>query len=87
MNLLSLAAARFRERPPKLLALTLVLFASVSLPGCARVGAHQQRLVSKPNMTFSDSVVFGYDQKLVPQVEPGSAFSAGAQASGCTSCR
>jgi hypothetical protein len=55
--------------------------------GCARVGVHQQRLVSKPNMVFSDSVVFGYSNRLMPQIEPGSAFSGGAQAGGCTSCR
>ncbi len=55
--------------------------------GCAQVGAHQQRLVSKPNMEFSESLVFGYQHKLLPQVEPGSAFSAAAQGGGCTSCK
>jgi hypothetical protein len=51
------------------------------------VAANQQRLVSKPNMVFSESAVFSYDNKLLPQLEPGSAFSGGGQCSGCTSCK
>jgi len=65
------------------LALAWLLLAT----GCAQVGPEQQRLVSKPNMTFSDSLVFSYQNGLIPQVEPGSAFSGGAQSSGCTSCK
>jgi hypothetical protein len=63
------------------------LASSLLFTGCAQVGPQQQRLVSKPNMEFSDSVVFGYQHKLVSQVEPGSAFGGGAQSSGCTSCK
>jgi hypothetical protein len=57
------------------------------LSGCSPVSPQRQRLVSKPNMTFSDSLVFNYQNKLLPQVEPGSTFSGGAQAAGCTSCK
>jgi hypothetical protein len=59
----------------------------VNATGCAPVGAHQQRFVSKPNMQFSDSPVFNYQHKLLSQIEPGSATSGGAQAGGCTSCK
>lgn len=67
-----------------------ISFAAVLLSlcsGCATVGPQQQRLVSKANMVFSESVVFDYTNKLLPQTEPGSAFSGGAQSSGCTSCK
>ena len=64
-----------------------ISFATVLiLSGCESVGPNEQRLVSKANMVFSDSAVFGYENKLLPQLEPGSAVSGG-QASGCTSCR
>jgi len=68
---------------PRTLLPTLVL----CLAGCVQVPVNQQRLVSKPNMEFSDSLVFNYQNKLLPQVEPGAAFSGGAQSSGCTSCK
>ena len=55
--------------------------------GCARVPVAAQRLVSKPNMVFGDSFVFTDARRLVAQVEPGSAFSGGAQAAGCTACK
>jgi hypothetical protein len=55
--------------------------------GCARVEPQQQRWVAKPNMTFSESLVFAYSFKLLPQVEPGSAFCGGAQSAGCASCK
>jgi len=57
------------------------------LTACSHVGPHEQRLVSKPNMEFSDSPVFRYQSRLTPQVEPGSTTSGGAQSSGCTSCK
>ncbi len=57
------------------------------LLGCASVGPHEQRLVSKPNMLFADSAVFAYQSKLLVQTEPGSGFVAGGKAAGCTSCR
>ncbi len=55
--------------------------------GCARVPVAAQRLVSKPNMVFGDSMVFNDPRRLVAQIEPGSAFSGGAQAAGCTACK
>ena len=70
------------------MALKQILFAViVACSGCAPVAPNQQRLVSKPNMVFSESAVFSYDNKLLPQLEPGSAFSGGGQCSGCTSCK
>lgn len=82
------AAAWLRPAPGRRrLAAALALAVALGAPGCAHVPAYQQRLVSKPNMQFSDSLVFGYQHKLVPQVEPGSAFSGGPQSSGCTSCK
>ena len=55
--------------------------------GCKSVPAMEQRLVSKPNMVFSDSPVFAYQWQVLTQIEPGSALSGGAQAAGCTACR
>ena len=58
--------------------------------GCSsvgRVGISEQRLVSKPNMLFSQSGVFVYQNWLIAQIEPGSATSGGGQAAGCTSCK
>ena len=58
--------------------------------GCASVGQvsiSKQRLVSRPNMLFSDNGVFVYQNRLMAQIEPGSATSGGGQAAGCTSCK
>ena len=63
------------------------LVAVVVLSGCTSVGVHQQRLVSKKNMLFSESAVFSYSSKVLTQVESGAAATGGAQAAGCTSCR
>jgi hypothetical protein len=58
------------------------------LAGCSLPAVRQQRLVSKPNMIFSDSAAFAYNSaRLLPQLEPGSAASGGAQNAGCTACR
>lgn len=64
----------------------LVLLGIVN-SGCKAVPVMQQRLVSKPNMVFSDSPVFSYQSQVMTQIEPGSALSGGAQAAGCTACR
>lgn len=55
--------------------------------GCSTVGPQEQRLVSKPDMVFSESAVFNYTNKLLPQIEPGSTTTGSLQASGCTSCK
>jgi hypothetical protein len=44
-------------------------------------------LASKPNMLFSDSRVFSYQNRLQSQVEPGSALSGGAQPAGGSCCK
>lgn len=71
---------------PRLLA-PLLAFTVAAGVGCARVPVAAQRLVSKPNMVFGDSYVFADARRLIGQVEPGSAFSGGAQAAGCTACK
>jgi hypothetical protein len=77
-----LAVVRF------LLRSSLALLAVACLSGCKGVGANEQRLVSKPNMLFSDSAVYNYSFSwILPQIETGRAPSGGGQASGCTSCR
>ena len=66
----------------------LPLVALFLLAGCAAPAVRPQRLVSKPNMLFSDSSMFTYNSaRLLPQLEPGSASSGGAQNAGCTACR
>lgn len=55
--------------------------------GCRAVPVHQQRLVAKPGMAFSDSPVFVDATAVLNQIETGASASGGAQAAGCTSCR
>ena len=64
----------------------LLLFGILMLTGCVSVSPNQQRLVSKPNMQFSGSVVFSYHDKLLTQMESGSASFTGGQAGNCGSC-
>jgi hypothetical protein len=56
------------------------------LAGCAHVTPEQQRLVSKPNMQFSDAVVFSYHDRLLTQFESSSASFIGGQSGECGSC-
>ncbi len=63
------------------------LFVCLFWTGCKAIPVNQQGLVSKPNMTFSDSPVFAYQSNVLTQVEPGTAGSGGAQAAGCTACQ
>lgn len=61
---------------------------AIVLTGCAVPRPHEQRLVAKPNMTFSDSAAFSYNSpRLIPQLAPGFASASSSQNSGCTSCR
>ena len=55
--------------------------------GCRSVPIGEQGRLSKPNMIFADTAVFGYDSALVTQVEPGAASNGGAKAAGCNSCK
>ena len=55
--------------------------------GCAQVPTAQQGRVSRPNMLFADTAVFGDRSALQGQIEPGAAATGGAQAAGCTSCK
>ncbi|MDA0750810.1 MAG: hypothetical protein O2964_08885 [Verrucomicrobia bacterium] len=64
-----------------------LLIAMGFLSGCKAVPLQDQRLVSKHNMTFSDSPVFAYQSTVLTQIEPGTAGSGGAQAAGCTACQ
>ena len=59
-----------------------------ALAGCSTPAVRQQRLVAKPNMTFSDSAAFQYNSfRLLTQQATGLAGAGGPQNSGCTSCR
>ena len=64
-----------------------LLVGSVGCGSVGQVSISDQRLVSKPNMLFSQSGVFDYQNRLIAQIEPGSATSGGGQAAGCTSCK
>lgn len=80
----------FQTRARKIREIKQICFATVLAlagSGCARVGPSQQRLVSKPGMVFSQAAFLSYENPLLVQVEPGSAFSGGAQSGGCTSCK
>lgn len=70
-----------------LLLAVLLTLAAGGAQGCKTVAVNEQRLLSKPTMTFSDSFTYSYQPRLTVQVEPGSASSGGAQAAGCTSCK
>ena len=70
-----------------LFTLPSILAAMVLLASCSVVKVADQRLVSKPNMVFSESEVFEYASDFHSIVEPGTAGSGGGQASGCTSCK
>jgi hypothetical protein len=61
--------------------------AAAALTGCAGIRAPWQELVNKPNMLYSDSLVFRYQGRLPLQVEPGSALSNGTQAGGASCCK
>lgn len=64
----------------------LICCSFLLLAGCVTVPPSQQRLVSKPNMQFSGSVVFNYHDKLLTQMESGSASFTGGQSGSCGSC-
>jgi len=68
---------------PALILLGVALFAG----GCVHVPAWEQRLVAKPGMIFSDSVVLATQPVTLRQIEPGRAAAGGAASVGCTSCR
>ena len=73
--------------PKSHVALLAVLAGTLLLQGCNTVAVHEQRLLSKPSMTFSDSYLYAFQPRLTAQVEPGASASGGAQAAGCTSCK
>lgn len=64
----------------------LVICSILMLAGCVSIAPRQQRLVSKPNMQFSGSSVFSYNDKLLTQIESGSASFTGGQSGSCGSC-
>lgn len=77
-----------RKRNPGMRMLRLYVGVTcLSVSGCAGIAANDQRLLSKPNMLYSDSLVFNYGNPLQSQVEPGSVSAGGAKSSGCTSCK
>jgi len=74
-------------RPRGLILLMALVLVAQGGAGCKAVPVMEQRLVSKPNMVFSDSPVFAYQSRMLMQIDPGAALSSGAQAAGCTACR
>lgn len=64
----------------------LLIFGALLLAGCVHVAPQQQRLVSKPNMQFSGSAIFSYEDRLLSQFESGSASSVGGRSGDCGSC-
>ena len=64
----------------------LLLGTVLMLAGCVTVKPQQQRLVSKPNMQFSGSVIFNYQDRSLTQIESGSASFIGGQSGNCGSC-
>lgn len=76
-----------RPSLPGLLSKVVLALVLAGLAGCKSAGIRDQRLVSKPNMTFSEAAAFSYEYKLLSQLESGSAASGGARSSGCSSCR
>jgi len=66
---------------------SLAALTGVLITGCAQVGVQEQRLVSKPNMTFTDYAVFNAPPRLFQQSEPGASDTGGAASAGCSSCR
>lgn len=70
------------------LTLAVAFFTAFAFAGCSSPAVRQQRLVSRPNMIFSDSPAFNYNSpRLLPQIAPGFASAGASQNSGCTSCR
>ncbi len=65
----------------------ILVLTAVLLTGCAGPRVAQQRLVSQPDMVFSSSAVWNFDQALSFQTESGRAFAGTGSASGCTSCK
>ncbi|NLA74070.1 MAG: hypothetical protein GX846_01095 [Deltaproteobacteria bacterium] len=56
------------------------------MSGCAGISKKDMRLVSKPNMQFSGSAIFNYQDKLLTQFESSSASFTGGQSGDCGSC-
>ncbi len=73
-----------RPVPHPIAALSAAL---VVAAGCSGPRITQQRLVSQPDMVFSTSQVWNFDQPLALQTESGRAFAGGGSAAGCTSCK
>ena len=64
----------------------MLVCSALMAAGCETLKPRQQRLVSKPNMQFSGSLVFSYHDKLLTQIESGSASFTGGQSGNCGSC-
>ncbi len=80
------SAVRYRQKFDVVLVCAGLI--TLALAGCSSPAVRQQRLVAKPNMTFSDAAAFQYNSsRLMSQQATGLAGSVGSQNSGCTSCR
>ena len=80
---------RFTQIDASMVVERLLIFciATVLLSGCASNRVPESWLAGKPNMQFSQSAIYSYTSKMMPQFQPGLAGSGGAQPSTCTACR
>lgn len=69
------------------LAIAMLAMPILAMVSCVAVPASQQQRLSKANMVFDDTNAFAMSTRLLPQSEPGSASSGGAQGGGCTACK
>lgn len=72
---------------PRMKGMLFLMAVALALTGCTTVEIQEQRLVSKPSMQFSQSTVYSYSSRIMPQLQPGLVVSGGAQPSTCTVCR
>jgi len=69
------------------LACALLALPVLACASCTAVPAFRQQRLAKANMVFDDTNAFAFSTRLLPQSEPGSASSGGAQGGGCTACK
>ena len=66
----------------QILAGSLIASLLICCSGCSTVNVAEQRLVSKPNMVFSDTSVFNNSMDFHSLLEPGTAGSGGISPGG-----
>ncbi len=85
--IISASSNIFKMRTRNIGTFILLAWILIIASSCTHVEVTEQRLVSKPNMLFSDSPVFNYQSRFISQIEPGSASDGGNQGTGCSTCQ